>query len=184
MQDIIGKFFMIVLGTILLFFVPVTIIALKQDNTAQVYIDNAVSEFVDNARATARITPESYEKLVQKVDAAQPGCNIQIIHSSAYVMPDIGNDELSLDDLHNKYEYTTHKEDYYTQEILNTMFYDKDGHDIRKDYLLKSGDFLKVIVDNNDNPTLGAKLIGIVSTKYNQQTLYTSYGGYIGNYAQ
>ena len=182
MQDIVGKFFIIIIGAIFLFFVPVTIVALKQDNTAQVYIDNAVSEFVDNARASARITPEAYEKLVQKIDAAQPGCNIQIIHSSRYITPDQDNAEYKIDGT-DTYEYTSHQEDFFKEDILKDMFM-KGGSDTRNDYLLKNGDYLKVIVDNNDAPTLGARLLGSISSKYDQNTLYTSYGGYIGNFAQ
>lgn len=182
MQDIIGKFFIIIIGAIFLFFVPVTVIALKQDNTAQTYVDNAAVEFIDNARASAMITPEAYEKLIQKVDAAQPGCNIQLIHSAKYITPDYNNDALKLDGT-DKYEYTAHQEDYFKEDILEYMFY-KDGADTRNTYYLKDGDYLKIIIDNKDAPTLGARLVGSISSRYDQMTIYTSYGGFVGNYAQ
>lgn len=173
MNDIIGKFAIIIFGIVLIFFVPVTIIALKQDNTAQSYIDNAVVEFVDNARATARITPQAYEKMIYKINSAHAPCEVKIWHSAKFVLPDseIGSD---------KYSNVVATEDYGKDVILSCMYPD-DTQSL--DYVLKEGDYLKVTVQN-ESPTLGARLAGVLLPGYNQNSLFTTYGGYVGNETQ
>ena len=63
MGEAFGRVVAIVFGILILLYIPLLIVGLKADNTSQAYIDNAVVEFVDNARATAKISPEAYERL-------------------------------------------------------------------------------------------------------------------------
>jgi len=173
MNDIIGKLAIIIIGIPLVFFTMLTIISLKQDNTSQSYIDNAVVEFVDNARASARISPTAYEKLVEKINIAHSPCTIEIWHSAKYTVP-------NLDAATGEYESMTANEDFSKMEILNYMYPDNFS---ARDYELKEGDFLQVTV-TADSPTLGSRMAGVFLPGYNKKNLFTAYGGYIGNEVQ
>ncbi len=173
MGDVLGRIFMAIFGCILLFIMPVLLIAQKQDVLAQEYIDNAVVEFVDNARATGKITPRAYEKLCNSVDSAHMLCEIHITHSAAYTVPsDIRPD--------GSWDTEVYRYDYIKEDILEKM-YPPTGDDV--DYQLKNGDYLKVEVQNV-TPTLGIKMLRLFTTKPNDTSLYTSYGGYVGNNKQ
>lgn len=167
MEDSLGRLIAGVFGVLLLFFLPILCISLKKDNTSQAYIDNAVVEFVDNARATGQITDEAYEKMCSKIDAIQPFCDVQISHSSKYAVGD-GN---------GGYEVCYF--DYQKQDILDTI-YTSSGEN--ETYYLKNGDFLQVTVVNTQ-PTLATKLYRLILPRYNPNnvTLYTCYSGYVGN---
>lgn len=167
MDDIFGRIVIIIFGLALLFYAPVTILAKKQDTTAQSYIDNAVTEFVDNARTTAVITDEAYEKMAKKIYTAHAPCKIQIYHGASYVTPDPSNAG----------EVKFHNEYYSEADILPIIM--DEGNP--RDYELKDGDYIKVVV-YNETPTLGDRLLSFnIIAAESSKTLFTSYGGYVGN---
>lgn len=174
MSDIVGRIAVAIFGIIMLFIMPVVVIAQKQDSLAQNYIDNAVVEFVDNARATGKITPRAYEQLCDKVDSAHLLCEIRITHSAAYTVPTEERPDGSWDT--EVYRY-----DYIKEDILTKMYPDGDEENV--DYQLKNGDYLKVEV-RNVTPTMGIKMMRLFSAKRSDEVLFTSYGGYVGNNKQ
>lgn len=175
MGDVLGKIFVGIFGCIILFLVPVLLIAQKQDTVSQSYIDNAVVEFVDNARAAGKITPQAYEKLCNDIDTAHLLCEIRITHSSAYTVPtDV------IDPVTGYYETAIYRNDFIKEEILAVMYPDV-GDNV--DYQMKNGDYLKVEVQNT-SPTLGSRMLRVFTTKNSDTTLFTSYGGYVGNNKQ
>lgn len=175
MGDTIGKIFVAIFGCVLMYIVPVMLISQKQDTVSQSYIDNAVVEFVDNARAAGKITPKAYEKLCHDIDSVHMICDIRITHSSAYTVPtDVIDPDTGF------YETETYRTDFIKDEILDKM-YPPYGDD--KDYEMKNGDYLKVEVQNI-TPTLGSRMFRMFTTKNPDTTLFTSYGGYVGNNKQ
>lgn len=168
MEDAFGKVIAIVAGVFVLFFLPITVVALKMDNTSQAYIDDAVVEFVDNARATAIITDSAYEELCRRIDAVQSNCTVEIKHSSKYVVLD-GHDLVTL------------YYDYHKPDILKVI-YPSSGQN--RKYEMKNGDFISVTVYNN-SPTLATQLYRMVMPGYNASgvSIYTTYSGYVGNNA-
>lgn len=175
MGDVLGKIFVGIFGCILMFIVPVLLIAQKQDTVSQSYIDNAVVEFVDNARAAGKITPQAYERLCNGVDMAHLLCEIKITHSSAYTVP-----TNVIDPQTGYYVTETYREDFIKEEILAVMYPDV-GDNV--DYQMKNGDYLKVEVQNI-SPTLGSRMLRMFTTKNHDTTLFASYGGYVGNNKQ
>lgn len=171
MADAFGKIMAIIFCVFALFFLPLTIVALKMDNTSQAYIDDAVVEFVDNARATAIITDSSYEELCSRIDAVQGNCTIKITHSSKYITLDSASGEL----ITQYYDYTK-------DDILKTI-YTVSGDNEK--YKMKNGDFISVTVYNN-SPTLATQLYRMIMPSYNQSgvSIYTTYSGYVGNNAE
>lgn len=167
--DSIGHLFAIIGGVFLLFFLPILILTGKMDVISQNVIDNAVVEFVDNARSTAIITDSAFEKLVRKVDVAQKNCVIEIKHGSKYAILNGSDIEI-------------HYFDYTKDEILNTIY--TPSGDNQK-YEMKNGDFLTVTVYNT-TPTLATKLYRMIAPGFNPKgvTIYSIYSGYIGNNPQ
>ena len=167
MDDIFGRIMVIILGLMILFYVPTTIIAKKQDTTAQSYIDNAVTEFVDNVRTTSVITEDAYEKMAKKIYTVHSPCKIMIYHGASYVTPD----------LNNTGEIKYHNE-YYSEADILPIILDESNP---RDYELKDGDYIKVVV-YNETPTLGDRLLSFsIINAYSNKSLFTSYGGYVGN---
>lgn len=175
MGDIVGRVAMAILGCIMLFIMPVAIIAQKQDTISQNYIDTAVVEFVDNARAAGKITPRAYETLCQKVDSAHMLCEIRIVHSSAYTVP---TEIIDVDT--GYYETETYRYDSIKEDILNKMYPDT-GDNV--DYQMKNGDYLKVEVENI-TPTIGVKLSRFFTLSRPDNSILCVYGGYVGNNKQ
>ena len=175
MGDVLEKVFGAFMGLILMFIVPIMLIAIQQDTVKQSYIDNAVVEFVSNARSSGKITPQAYEKLCQDIDAAHLLCEIKITHSSAYTVPtDVIDPETGY------YEVATYRTDYPKEEILDVI-YPTTGDN--RDYRMKNGDYISVEV-KNISPTLGMRLFRTFSSRGSDMTLFSSYGGYVGNNRQ
>ena len=166
MGDILGKFAVILFGIFFIFYIPVTIIALKQDATKQTYIDDTVVSFVDNARASGKITEASYMEMVQKIYSVQAPCIVEMYHGAKYATPDAGTDE----------KFVVGNDYYTTKDILGVISPDAGE---AADYKLKNGDYIKVTV-TNEEPTLGELLINLMIPSANT-SIFTSYGGYVGN---
>lgn len=175
MGDILGKMYSALYGAVIMFIVPIMILAINYDSISQSYIDNAIVEFVDNAKSSGKITPRAYERLCEEVDAAHLICEIKITHSSAYTSP-----TGVVDPATGYYEVETYRNDFIKEEILAKMYPDY-GDNI--DYQMKNGDYIKVEVVNV-SPTLGSRMLRMFSTKTPDATLYATYGGYVGNNIQ
>ena len=173
MEDILGKVVSIIFGCVLMFIVPIMLIAQKQDTIAQSYMDNATVEFVDNARTSGKITPEAYEQLCNSIDAAHMICEIKITHSSSYTIP---SDDV---DANGVYKTTTYRYDRNKQDILDAMYANRESND----YPMKNGDYLKVEV-KNISPTFGTRMLRFFTLDTQDVTLFTSYGGFVGNNIQ
>lgn len=175
MGDVLGKIFVALFGCILMFIVPVLLIAQKQDTVSQSYIDNAIVEFVDNARAAGKITPRAYEQLCDSIDQAHLLCEIRITHSSAYTVPtEVINPDTGY------YETATYRNDFVKEDITSVLYPDVGDN---QDYQMKNGDYLKVEVQNI-SPTLGTRMFRIFTQKNSDTTIFASYGGYVGNNKQ
>ena len=175
MGDVLGRVFAAFFGMMVMFIVPIMLIAQKQDTVRQSYIDNAVVEFVNNAKVAGKITPEAYEKLCYDIDTAHLLCEINITHSSAYTVP---TDVIDPDT--GYHETVTYRMDYTRDEILPILFPDTGDN---QDYRMKNGDYISVEVKNL-TPTLGTRLSRLFQTKSSDVTIFTSYGGYVGNNVQ
>lgn len=170
MGDVLGKFVVILFGIFFIFYIPITIISLKQDTQKQTYIDDAVTEFVDNVRATGKIAPAEYEQMVERVFMAESPCTIEIFHGAKYVTVDTINPG----------KYVTGSDYFNKQEILDVMYPDNNT---KNTYEMKNGDYIKVTV-TNDEPTLGVSLLRVLLPSTGTQAIFTSYGGFIGNNMQ
>jgi len=126
MDDFLGRLAAGIFAIFVLFFLPLTTISLKNENTAQAYIQNEIVRFVDDARATGSISKEAYEDLCYQIDILQPLCEIKIVHSESYEITENGFTDV--------YYY-----EYHTDEVLDAMYADENGR-----YRMKQGDFIEI----------------------------------------
>ena len=163
MDDIFGRIVAGILAAFVLIFLPLTVVSLKNENTAQAYIQNEIVRFIDDARATGSISVEAYEDLCYTIDKLQPLCEIKIVHSESY--------EVTEDGYTDVYYY-----EYHTNEVLDSMYADEKGR-----YRMKQGDFIKISV-HNTTPTLATRLYRVINFSYhNDTTIFCTYSGYVGN---
>lgn len=192
MGDLIGKILVMLVGFTMIFYVPVMVISLKQDTTTQAYVDNAVVEFIDDARGSAQITPLAYETMARKVYAALPNAEIEIYHEALYLDEAAGSDAgvpgYGGFDSDRSYNAAIFNKDdilaaIYGKDPMDggTGYYD-DEH--LRNYELKNGDHIKVVAYNT-TPTLGGRLLGVILPRYDgRRAIFASYGGYVGNNMQ
>ena len=194
MGDSFGRIITILIGVVLMFFVPLTIISVKQDDTKQALIDDAVVEFVDNARAAGEISPSGYKQFVDRINAAHQVCNINIAYEASHEVPvprvDAGGNIIG-------YDYKRALQTYNADDITNYMFYETDpAGNVKKnasgypidlqppiDFPLKEGGYLAVEV-TNITPTLGTQMLRLFLPRYTGTALISSYSGYVGNNKQ
>ena len=205
MSDILGKLASFLLGAVILFIVPVMLIAIKQDDTKQTVIDDAVIEFVDNARASGQITPFAYQTMCKKISSVQEACKVDMTYDSAisYSVPvDETGARIPTDNMGNVassytgtvfYQTQTSSETYDKQDILNRMYNKIDANgdpifplqsaDDPRPFDMREGGYLAVTVQNTA-PTMGTKFVRLFIPFYTGRSLLSSYSGYVGNTRQ
>ena len=152
--------------------VVIGIFLLKLDTNTQTYCDDALVEFVDNARTSGYISASSYLEFVNSLNNTNNLYSIKIMHKSETLVPymDASGNVVNgkLGDAYNAY---------YEDEILAVLFPENsNGYGT---YALKKGDYLKVTYSLKE-PTMGARFIGYI-TKHAPKTVQGSYGGYVGS---
>lgn len=193
MPDVFGRMVTFLIGVVMLFMIPLTIIMVKQDDTKQALLDDAVVEFVDNARASGEITPTAYRQFVKRINDAHQVCNISITYESSMQTPE---KKYSPSGGVSGYGYKRGLQAYTKEDITNFMFYktdnygklvlDASGRPITiepVDFPLKEGGFLSVRVVN-ETPTPGTQMLRMFLPRYAGKTLLASYSGYVGNNKQ
>ena len=78
MSDTLMAIIGIFIAVILMFVLPLTIMANKNDEIAQTVVQVAVSDFVETVTNKGRITEFDYNKLVQKISTTGNAYDIQI----------------------------------------------------------------------------------------------------------
>jgi len=150
---------MIIVG---IYFTPILIITMQTDNSSQDIIDNAVQEFVDDARKSGKITATDYEKMMMIINTAHPLCDIHIIYGEELYIPD-GNNA--------PYQYYDEKGE---SQILDVIYTDQGD---TKDFLMKKGDYIKVSVKNT-TPSFGTRIFSLViPNATSTTTIMVTHGG-------
>lgn len=167
MGEHIGKIAAGIFSVLVMFYMIISSLALKQEYTTQTYVDNAVQEFVDNARAAGKISDDAYEHMIFQLDQVVDCCRVEIELESKYcVLDDTGTAQT--------YLFTNTKD-----EILDYI-YTETGEN--RDYALQIGDFLKVTV-YNETPTFATRICRLVLPNYNPNnaSIFFTYSGFVGN---
>lgn len=144
MSDTLMAIIGIFIAVILMFVLPLTIMANKNDEIAQTVVQVAVSDFVETVTNKGRITEFDYNKLVQKISATGNAYDIQI---EAQIIDDNPRRATSTTDSSQTGEYKYYS--IYTNTIMDKI--SRDGV-----YELKKDDYVVVNVKNT-NITLGTQ---------------------------
>ncbi len=175
MTDAVGRLFAGVFGAILIFIVPLTFLFVKQDDAKQTIINDAVVEFVDNARASGEITQTAYQRMMDRIVTVQ-SCDVDVTYSSVYVYPET-------DATGKVTGYRQAQRGYSNSEIFSDV-YDESPTDKTAGYMaLKDGGYLSVDVKNN-TPTMGTKMLRLFIPGHAGRSISSTYGGYVGNNKQ
>lgn len=172
MNDIFGKVFAAILGVFTIYLLALNI-SQKHDNSTQTYVTDCVNEFVDEVRSTGHISARKYLNFIEALDRTNLRFEVEITHMSAKTG--------MVDDADITKGYLPYYENYYTDEICDVLFSDdtQSYYDSRSVYKLKKGDFIKIEV-KNATPTLANKMLGFWLGNTRNNTIFISYGGYVG----
>lgn len=170
MTDTLGRILTIILAAVMLFIMPTMFVGLKEEKSIQIYVDDAVTEFVDRSNAIGYISEENYLKFTQRLSNTGLLYDVEIVHYNAIALPDTEHASPA--------EYITQYEATYTEDILSSVFPDNGSDGL---YQMKNGDFLSVSLTNKTS-TIGMQiynfLVGRISNTI--KTIKTTYGGYVG----
>ena len=153
MSDSLITIVAIFLAAILMFIFPLVTIAERSDDISQLTVQAAVTDFVDTAKSTGKITMDEYNKLLKKIEATGNTYDVELEvkvldenvgKKSAWTQGQVIGE--------NNY-YSV-----YTSQIMNYMAsMNGVGDGV---YTMKEGDIISVSVKNN-NKTLSQTIRGI-----------------------
>ena len=78
MSDTLITVIAIGLAAILMFVFPLMTMSDRTDDVAQLTVETATTEFVDNIRTTGKITPDNYNSFVQSITSTGNTYDVQI----------------------------------------------------------------------------------------------------------
>ena len=143
MSDTLITIIAIALAAILMFIFPLMTMSDRTDDVAQLTVDTATTEFVDDIRTTGKITPEKYDQFVQSTG------NTYNVEMQAQILdenPGKKTTQTSSEKIGENVYYSV-----YTSQIEDKL---KSNSGV---YKLKEGDIVSVDVKNT-NQTLSQQL--------------------------
>ncbi len=155
-MDSFGKIMEILVTVVLLFFIPVYYISLRQDAVCQSQVRTETAYFVDSVRNQGYLTRNMYELYLKELDLTG---QVYLVELTYYKKVRVQNEDG---------EYGIHYEAVYSDELL-----------AEEQTEFQKGGFFKVEVENISKP-LSARLTGLVLGKdTSERQIYTVYGGAI-----
>lgn len=138
----------IMLASVLMFVFPMMSIAERNDDVSLSTVQAAVVEFVDNTRATGKLTMKNYDSLMQKINATGNTYDIDMELQLRDVNP--GKKGLSVEV--NKIGENLYYSKYKSQIMAELSATESNG-----EIILKEGDFISVKATNT-NTTISQML--------------------------
>ena len=78
MSDTLVTIIAIALAAILMFIFPLMTMSDRTDDVAQLTVDTATTEFVDDIRTTGKITPEKYNQFLETIGSTGNTYNVEM----------------------------------------------------------------------------------------------------------
>ena len=138
----------IILAAILLFIFPLMSISERNDDIAQLAVQTAVIEFVDDVRTTGKITTENYDKFLQTLSATGNSYEVEIEIKKLDENPGKKSALVETDKIGENLYYSV-----FTSQIEERV-------SATGKYALNEGDIVSVTVKNN-NQTIAQMLRGV-----------------------
>lgn len=155
MSDTLITIIAILLAAVLMFIFPLLSVSERSDDISQLSVAAATTEFVDNARATGKITMDEYTKLVSTINATGNSYDIEmevkvldenVGKKSAWTQGTVIGE--------NVY-YSV-----YTAQIVEVLQDEGNVYNSNGVYAMKEGDIFSVSVKNT-NKTLSQTIRGV-----------------------
>ena len=149
MSDTLITVIAIALAAILMFIFPLMTMSDRTDDVAQLTVETATTEFVDNVRTTGKITPENYDSFVQSINSTGNTYDVEIEVKVLDENEEKKGTQTNRTKIGENVYYSI-----YTSQILEVVSPDNGTP---KTYGLKEGDIISVKV-RNTNLTLSQQL--------------------------
>ena len=146
MGDSLITVVVIVLAAVLMFVFPLLTVSENSDSTAQLSVQNATTEFVENIRSTGKITLDSYDKYIQTINSTGNTFDVQMEVQVLDENPGVKTTQTDQTKIGENIYYTQ-----YTTQILNEI----ESEPNKK--TLKEGDIVTVKALNT-NTTIAQTL--------------------------
>lgn len=128
----------IVLAAILMFVFPLMSVSERNDDIAQLSVQTASVEFIDDVRTTGKITNENYDKFIQTLSATGNSYEVELEVKKLDENPGKKDTEISSDKIGKNLYYSV-----FNAQIDPVLA--KEGK-----YVLKEGDIVSVSVKNTN----------------------------------
>lgn len=135
----------IFLAAILMFVFPLMAMSERTDDIAQLAVQTATTDFVDNVRTTGKITLEDYEKYLQTITSTGNSFDVDIEVQILDENPGVKTTQAEMTKIGENLYYKL-----YTSQVEEKL--DNNGR-----ITLKEGDMISVTV-NNTNQTISQQL--------------------------
>lgn len=143
----------IFLAAILMFVFPLMSISERNDDIAQLAVQTATVEFVDNVRSTGKLTLDNYDKFIQTLSATGNSYDVEVEVKVLDENPGKkGTSEVEMTKIGENIYYSV-----YTSQIEEEIGYGVDNPKSKKQKILKEGDIVSVKVKNT-NTTIAQML--------------------------
>lgn len=151
MEDSLITIIAIFLAAILMFVFPLMSISDRNDDISQLAVQTQTVEFVDNVRATGKLTLNDYDNFVQNLSATGNSYDIEIEIKVLDENPGKKSSQTAIDKIGENVYYSE-----YTSQILDELRQANNGK-LTGVKLLKEGDVVSVKVTNT-NTTIAQML--------------------------
>ena len=146
MGDSLITVVVIVLAAVLMFVFPLLTVSENSDSTAQLSVQNATTEFVENIRSTGKLTLDAYDKYIQTINSTGNTFDVQIEIQVLDENPGVKTTQTDQTKIGENIYYTE-----YTSQVLDNI----TGNNNRM--ILKEGDIVTVKALNT-NTTIAQTL--------------------------
>jgi hypothetical protein len=116
MGDSLITVVVIVLAAVLMFVFPLLTVSENSDNTSQLSVQNATTEFVENIRSTGKITLNSYDKYIQTINSTGNTFDVQMEVQVLDENPGVKTTQTDQTKIGENIYYTQ-----YTTQVLNEL---------------------------------------------------------------
>ena len=145
MGDSLITVVVIVLAAVLMFVFPLLTVSENSDSTAQLSVQNATTEFVENIRSTGKLTQDAYDKYIQTINSTGNTFDVQIEVQVLDENPGVKTTQTDQTKIGENIYYTE-----YTSQVLNKITSNNK-------MILKEGDIVTVKALNT-NTTIAQTL--------------------------
>lgn len=138
MGDSLVTIVVIFLAAVLMFVFPLMAMSERTDDVAQLAVQTATTEFVDNARTTGKLTLQDYDKFMQTITSTGNSFEVDIEYRSLDENPGVKTTQADMTKIGENYYYNE-----YTSQVLEKL--QNNGR-----ITMKEGDMISVTVKNTN----------------------------------